>query len=314
MSARAIESGDSGVEILGPLLSMLVLLLVGTGLRARGVLDATRTARLNAAAYYGALPALVFVSTYEQSIGDLLSPVLVGGLLFVLFTTAVFAWIAHRHLASAPRQSVAIVQSYHSNIGYLGLPLIAAVFDAEVTAIASIILGIVTLAQLPLTILVLIVLTSATTRIGREAKRVATNPVMLSLGAGLGVGSIGLAIPGVVASGLEFAGSLALPLALLCVGASLSIDLSGIEPRTTGAIVALKLGLMPVLTWIVLSAMNVDAATLAAGVVMLGTPTAVSTYVYASELGGDPELASVNVFVTTVLSIGTLFLLIRLVQ
>ena len=60
-------------------------------------------------------------------------------------------------------------------------------------------------------------------------------------------------------------------------------------------------------------ALAVGSATFTASVVMLGTPTAVSTYVFAHELGGDEEFASLNVFVTTVASVGTLFLLIELV-
>jgi len=47
---------------------------------------------------------------------------------------------------------------------------------------------------------------------------------------------------------------------------------------------------------------------------MLGTPTAVSTFVFANELGGDREFASLNVFVTTLASVATLFVLITLVS
>ena len=82
------------MEVLGRLLALLVVLLAGTGLRASGVLDAGRTATLNAVAYYVALPALIFVSTYDQAVGELLSPALVGGLLFVLFATAGVAWLS----------------------------------------------------------------------------------------------------------------------------------------------------------------------------------------------------------------------------
>ncbi|AXR80197.1 Malonate transporter [Natrarchaeobaculum sulfurireducens] len=57
------------MEVAGRLVVLLALLFAGTGLRIGGVLDAGRTAGLKALAYYVALPALVFVSTYDQSIG-----------------------------------------------------------------------------------------------------------------------------------------------------------------------------------------------------------------------------------------------------
>ncbi len=102
------------MEVLGRLLALLVLLLLGTGLRTTGVLNTQRTARLNAAAYYVALPALIFVSTYDQAIGDLLSLELLGGLLFVLFSTAGIAgWftaVGPRRRDGASRLSSRIIR------------------------------------------------------------------------------------------------------------------------------------------------------------------------------------------------------------
>ncbi|AGB39437.1 AEC family transporter [Natronococcus occultus] len=301
------------MEVLVRLLALLVVLLVGTGLRASGVLDAGRTDTLNAVAYYVALPALIFISTYDQAIGELLSFALVGGLLVVLFTTAGLAWLVHRRRDTAGRRSVAIVQSYHSNLGYLGLPLVAATFADPVTAIASVILGVVTLVQVPLTILVLSTSNGAGAELAEELRGLATNPVLVSLLAGLAVGSLGVAFPGPVVGGLDVLGSLALPLALLCVGASLEVDLPSVDYGATGSVVALKIVAMPVLAWAVFSALPVDTETFVAAVVMLGTPTAVSTYVFAAELEGDPEFASLNVFTTTLVSIATLFVLITLI-
>ncbi|QCS41932.1 AEC family transporter [Natrinema versiforme] len=301
------------MEVVGRLLALLVVLLVGAGLRTTGVLDARRTSFLNDTAYYVALPALIFVSTYDRSISALLSPALLGGLLFVLFATAGIAWLVHRHRDSSARRSVAIVQSYHSNLGYLGLPLVAATFNDSVTAIASVVLGVVSLAQVPLTVVVLSMLNGTDASIERELRGLGRNPVLLALLAGLTIGSVGASIPSLAATGLDAVGSLALPVALLCVGASLEVDAPSIDVGATAAVVALKICLMPVLAWAVFSTLAVDSATFTATVVMLGTPTAVSTFVFASELGGDRKFASLNVFVTTLVSIATMFVLISLV-
>jgi malonate transporter and related proteins len=301
------------MEVLARLLALLALFLAGTGLRRTGILDDARTARLNALAYYVALPALILVSTYDRSIGELLSATLLAGLLIVLFATALLAWVVHRNRASGPRRSVAVVQSYHSNLGYLGLPLVAATFGPDVTAVASVILGVVSLVQVPLTILVLTGVNGAGVSVRGELKRLAKNPVLASLIAGLAVGSIGVSVPTPVATGLDVVGALALPLALLCVGASLRVDLPTTDLGPTASVVALKVGCMPALAWGVFSLLEVDLATFTAGVVMLGTPTAVSTYVFASELGGDEAFASLNVFATTLVSVATLFVLITLV-
>nr|WP_208288436.1 AEC family transporter [Halobacterium sp. R2-5] len=112
---------------------------------------------------------------------------------------------------------------------------------------------------------------------------------------------------------MEVVGRLLALLALLCVGASLELDSPTADVRATSAVVALKAGLMPVLAWATFAVLAVDTATFTAAVVMLGTPTAVSTYVFATELGGDGAFASRNVFLTTLASVATLFVLIRAV-
>ncbi|THE66430.1 AEC family transporter [Salinadaptatus halalkaliphilus] len=302
------------MEVLGRLLALLVILLVGTGLRLSGVFGPQRTDRLNAVAYYVALPALIFVSTYDQAIDELLTVTLVAGLLLVLFTTAGLAWGVHRLQGSSnERQSVAIVQSYHSNLGYLGLPLVAATFDDQITAIASVVLGVCSLVQVPLTIIVLSTFNSTDAPLAEELRGLVRNPVLLALVVGLAVGSSEIGVPETVATSLDIVGSLALPLALLCVGASLQVDLPSVDFGATGSVVALKIVAMPVLAWAIFSALAVDTATFVASVVMLGTPTAVSTYVFAAELDGDEEFASLNVFATTLVSVLTLFVLISVV-
>ncbi len=180
------------------------------------------------------------------------------------------------------------------------------------TAVASVVLGVVTLVQVPMTIVVLSTFSSADANLVDELRGLATNPVLLSLIVGLGVGSIGVALPTAAATGLDAVGSLALPLALLCVGASLEFDVPAVDVGATGTVVGLKIVCMPVLAWIVFSTLAVDTPTFVASVVMLATPTAVSTYVFAAKLEGDEEFASLNVFTTTLVSIVTLFVVITL--
>ena len=263
--------------------------------------------------FYVALPALVFTSVYGQPLGDLLSPALVVGLWLVVFGTAVVAWYVHRYFSPDSRRGVAVVQSYHTNVGYLGLPLVALTFGEQTTAVASLVLGIVAVTQLPLTVLLLVSVNDGDVRLRDEVGNLCRNPVLVALLVGMAASTLNVAVPAAAADGLGALSELALPIALLCVGASLPLDVASVNPSATGAIVALKLAWMPALAWAVFSALGVAAQTFVAAVVMLAMPTAVSTFVYAGELGGDDQFASVNIFVTTVASLGSLFVLLQLV-
>jgi len=302
------------MALVARLLGLLVLLLAGTGLRQVGILDASRTARLNTVAYYLALPALVFTATYDRNIAAIVTPALVVGIVGVLVLTAGLAWLLTRHRGLPARRSVALIQSYHSNLGYLGLPLVAATFDGEVTAVASVVLGIGSLVQVPITVIALVSINGANTRLVDQLAELGRNPVLLALILGIVIGSLGVPVAQPITAVLDVLAALALPLALLCVGATLQVDRAALDWGATGSVIGLKLVVMPALAWVAFSALGVSTAAFTAAVVMLGTPTAVSTYVFASELGGDSQFASLNVFATTVASLVSLFVLISLVS
>ena len=291
---------------------MVVMLAVGAAASGVGLLDRRRTETLTAVAFYVALPALVFASTFDRPLGTLVSPALRAGFWLVLGVTVAIGWLVHRDRASDARRSVAIVQSYHGNMGFLGLPLVAATMGGEGAAIASVVLGLGALTHVPVTVLTLVRLNDSDASLSGELRALATNPVLVSLAAGIAASVGGVGVPAPVIAGLDAVSTLALPLALVCVGATLDTELSFSALRPTTGVVLLKVVWMPVLAWAVFSALGLGPTALSAAVVMLGVPTAVSTYVYTSELGGDASFASMNVFVTTLASLGTLSVLVWL--
>ncbi len=291
---------------------MLVFLAVGAAASSVSILTETRTETLTAVAFYVALPALVFASTFDRPLRELVSPALLVGFWTVLAATAVAGWVVHRRRASDARRSVAIVQSYHGNMGFLGLPLVAATLGGEAAAIASVVLGLGALTHVPVTVFTLIRINDSDASLSGELRQLATNPVLVSLAAGIAFSVGGVGVPTLAVTGLDAVSTLALPLALLCVGAKLDTELSLSRLRPTTGVVLLKVVWMPLLGWVVFSALGLRSTALAAAVVMLGVPTAVSTYVYTSELGGDESFASMNVLVTTVASLGTLSTLVWL--
>lgn len=300
------------MALVGNLLYMVALLGLGVAGRRVGLLTPTRRDRLTTVAFNVVLPALVFTSTAGQSLGAVLSASLVVGLWLVLAVMVAVSLVVHRSIPSARSRSVAVVQSYHANLGFLGLPVVAVAFGDLTTAKASVLLGVGALTQVPLTVSLLTGLTGADATLRHELRDLLANPVILALLAGLAASGLGLSVPASVAAGLELLASTALPIALLCVGGALSVDVLDADRSTVGSVVALKVLVMPVVAVVVFSLVSDAASTLRAGAVMLAMPTAVSTYIYAGEFGCDDQLASLNVFATTVASLVTVLLVVRL--
>lgn len=301
------------MDVVSNLLYLLVVLGLGFLARSVGLLNDARSDRLTQFAFYVALPALVFTSTATQSLGEVLEPRLVLGFWAVLLSAAAVGWVVHRRESSASVRSVAVVQSYHCNLGFLGLPIVAATFGDVVTAKASLLLGIGALTQVPLTVAVLVFVNNADANVRDELGNVFANPVLIALCLGLLCSAFGVSVPAPVWSGLDAVAGFALPVALLVVGASLSLDEASVDLSTVGSVVALKMLVMPAIALLTFSLLSADVSTTRAGVLMLAMPTAVSTFIYASELGGDANLASANVFATTVASVGTILLVLQFV-
>ena len=294
------------MELLLILGSIPSLLGVGYVAHAHGLLTPRRRDRLNAVAYYVALPALLFTSTAGRAFSDIVSADLVIGVVIVMTVMVGIAWFLHREYRDPRVRSVGTIQSYHTNFGYLGVPLVALIFGEVATGRAALILGIGALIQISATITILSTLNGAGS-IRADLRRILFNPIMLSLFAGLGASAFGIPLHAGTVTVLGVAGDFALPIALLCAGASLTIQPSAIDYRLTGGVLSLKIVVMPLIAFGTFLWLGADTETVRAAVLMFAMPTAVSTYVFSSELGGDPELASMNVFTTTVVSTVTLF-------
>jgi predicted permease len=291
---------------------MFALVALGVAGRSVGALTAARNERLGQLAFYVLLPALVFVSTYDENVAELLSVELVVGLLAVIAAVMGLAAVANRRGAD-DRRSVALVQSYHGNLGYFGVPVVAAALGATAAATASVVLGLAALVQIPVTILVLVTINDTDADLVDELRSVLTNPILLTLAVSLAFATANASVPATVDEGLGAVAALALPVALLSVGGSLEPTLDRTLLSRTGTVVALKVLAMPVVAWIAFTALDVDALVRNTAVGMFGAPTAVSTYVYAAELGGDARFASLNVFATTLAALATLFVFLQFV-
>jgi len=302
------------VSLLYSLLAMLVLLGAGIAARSLGILAPTRRERLNAFAYYVALPALILSSTYDQPLSEVLSAQLLVGVAGTLVAVAALAALVHRRTADPAARSVATIQSYHSNLGYLGVPVVATTFGSLETAKAALILGVAALVQIAMTVTILTTMNDAEASMASELKSVVANPAILSVVIGLAASVAGVAIPERADTALGYLGELALPIALLCVGAALTLEAEAIPFGTVSSVVGIKLVAMPAIALGAFLLVGADESTMRAGVVMMAMPSAVSTYVFASELGGDRQLASINVFATTVFSVGSLLLVVQVIR
>lgn len=132
------------------------------------------------------------------------------------------------------------------------------------------------------------------------------NPLILSTLGGLIWSYTGWSLPAPVHITLDRLGASALPLGLLCVGASLSIQAIHGAKALLSWVLAVRLLLMPVIALglnLLLPLAPIEQQML---LLFAAVPTAPASYVLAVRMGGDGPLAALTLSLSTILSAITL--------
>ena len=142
---------------------------------------------------------------------------------------------------------------------------------------------------------------------GTEAIRkacinVLKNPIIIGIVLGLPFSLLRIEIPTIPLKMIESVGATATPLALLVVGAGFEGTKALAKIKPTLWATAIKLVFLPA----VFLPLGLQDAELVAALIMLGSPTTVSCYVMATNMGNDGELSTSIIVLTTLLSSVTL--------
>lgn len=131
------------------------------------------------------------------------------------------------------------------------------------------------------------------------------NPVILSALAGILASALQIPIPLVIQRSLDILSGLALPTALLLIGASLSFRVMRGHFLTVMGSVAIKLFLLPGIGLIAFRGFHVAPAEYLPGLILLASPTATVAYVMAKEMKGDTDFAVAAISASTLISAGS---------
>lgn len=127
-------------------------------------------------------------------------------------------------------------------------------------------------------------------RVRDAVAQIVRNPIILACALGIAINLVGLGLPGVVEEFLELLGRAALPLGLMCVGASLDFSNARVLGRPLVVSAALKLAVLPGLTAVFCLLLGVQGATAAVAVLFNACPASASSYILTRQLGGDHRL------------------------
>jgi malonate transporter len=145
-------------------------------------------------------------------------------------------------------------------------------------------------------------------------RTIATNPLILACLVGGAINFSGLTLPLPLTRMLGILSNAALPLGLLSVGVGLEIRSMASSKKALTWASVIKLLLFPALITLVGIQFGLSGTMLAVVTLFGAMPTAVSSYILARELGGDLKLMSSIITFQTLASIGTIALVIQVLE
>ena len=191
-----------------------------------------------------------------------------------------------------------------SNAGYMGFPLIRALFGMEGLLYASAFLSIFTIFMWTIGY----ILVSGEVDKKRIVRNICTQPSMISIVLGLIIYLGRIKVPAMISQPLGLLGAMNTPLSMIITG--MMIAGSNLKRMFTDRrqvfIVAVRMFLIPALSFLLLKIMGIHGMVVEAVLLLEACPTAAVTSVFAVQFGHDEELAAGAVVITTFLSIFTL--------
>lgn len=303
------------MHIIATIIPIFVVITIGWIARQRGFIPKEFIGPANRLVFYLAIPVLIFHAISQGSLSRDLNSQVALITLATLILFFLLIWGGCRLVRMGNSQIGTFMQSaYHGNLGYIGLAVAYYFLGDSGLASASIIAGFLMILQNFLSVFILQYYSSGDKsgeKIFEMVRKILSNPVVISALVGILFSALEIPLHPIVTSTLDIISGMALPLALLLIGASLSLLMSK-NFFAVSVAGLLKLILLPGLGLLFYRLCGVPSADYLPALILLASPTATIAYVMAWEMNGDTDFAvaaiSTNTFASALTFVFWLYL------
>ena len=294
-------------------LPIFLVMLVGFIANQAGLVKDETVKGCNKLVFRIFLPVSLAKSIMRVDAGMVISPSLMA--FAALGTLVVFGLgmaLIPRFVKENPRRGALIQGLFRSNYAIFGIPLSEALFPMGDGGVAAMMTAIVIPVFNVLAVVTLEIYRGGKFNLKKIVIGILKNPLIWGCLIGYLVLKSGLALPSFVNSTVDKLAAIASPLALFVLGASLK------PSRFAGNFKALlfsvpgRMVFVPAVMLAIAYVLGWRGPEFAALMIVFASPTAVSSYTMAEQMGADADLAGQQVVLTTVFSAITIFLMVFL--
>jgi malonate transporter len=308
-------------SIVNTALPFFALIFCGYSAGRLKLLDETAAAGVNTFVFYFALPAFLFGLMSSSPIGEVVNAPFIGAYVtasLVLFTLTA---LVGRRLFEIGRAEAAVqgLAAVLANTGYMGIPLVSAVFGRE--AAVPIVVGLTLDGVLMIPLGIIIIESSKGRAEGLTHTALTTfsalsrNPLILSIFAGLAFSATGLTPPEPVTNFLDLLGGTAGPCALFALGATLAGRQVSGGAAEIFYMTVFKLALHPAALFLTTTVIfGVDPLWATAALLGAALPIAANVFIVARQYDVYVARTSSAILVSTAVSMISLSALLLVLQ
>lgn len=302
---------ESFFVALNAVIPFLCYLMLGYSAKRSGVVDVPFLNRLTKLIFAIMFPFMTFYNVYKAEAGNLPSVKL---MMFcgaaILIVQAVMLAIVPRLVKENRRRGVIIQAVYRSNFVLFGLPLTASLFGQEKTSIAAMLVTVVITIYNITSVIILEMFNDEAeqgTKFSALLAKLVRNPMLQGCCIGLIFYLMGWKLPTALEKPVSEFANMTSPLALFALGGTLEFKAIRKNIKYIVPTLSAKLVVIPMLLMVFAYAIGLRSVELFLVIAVFATPIASGSYPMAQNMGGDGELAGQLVFLSTVISVFTLF-------
>ena len=295
------------MQIIATIIPIFIVIFVGWLARKKQFMPDGFLGPANRLVYYLAIPAMIFRAISRASFHEEFNIHVLLITLLCVFAVFLTVWVLTTVTGMAKHLRGTFIHSaFHGNLGYIGLAVVFYYLGDSGLAKGGIFAGFTMILQNILAVVTLQLHSDKTGKKGGAAveniRRIIGHPVILSALGGILVSLSGIRLPVIADRSLAILSGMALPLALLLIGASLSFELIKARFKDVLSVSLFKLAVMPGLGVFLFKLFSIPASDYLPAFILLAAPTATLTYVMAKEMKGDSDFAVAAISGCTMLS------------
>jgi len=288
---------------------MFLIMILGLLIKWRKMISQQTQSQLNNLAFRVFLPVLLINSLYRTDFRHLYQPRLIAFLTLSIIIMWLLATALVVKIEKRDTKRGAMIQGiFRSNYVLFGLAILINMYGADNIGVPSLMAAIVLPFFNALSVITLEIFRGSSVGTRGIVKEVARNPLIIAALIGISISLLQIRLPLFLENTISTISGMAMPLALVAMGASLSFEKVFQDRRNLSLVVAGKLILIPAIFVPLAILAGFRGVELTSLMVVFASPVAVSSYPMADQMNSDSELASAAIILSTVISCFTMFL------